>query len=326
MEMTEKLSAQPLFLAPVLQPKLWGGNGLHKYYPQLATAGMGEAWIASTYKKFQSQISSGPFKGQTLQAVWETHPELFGGHSTGADFPLLVKLLDAHENLSIQVHPDDDNARTLFHEPNGKTECWYILDVQPGARAYYGHRAQTRVELERAIQTQRLDDYLITRPVTPGEIIYVPGGTLHALGAGIVALEVEQNSDNTLRFYDFDRVNPKTREKRSLQIEEALSATRFPAQAPAATVTAPRIDSKQPGRTEILRSRYFHVAELASATEIRLQPQSQWSINVVIAGTGQLEVADHSYELTIGQTFVLPVRFPVARITGRLKLIQATVA
>ncbi|USS90729.1 type I phosphomannose isomerase catalytic subunit [Fructilactobacillus carniphilus] len=324
METSETLQAQPLFLTPVLQPKIWGGDALHKYYPELQTKGMGESWAASTYGQFQSKVATGPCAGQTLQTVWNEHPELFA-HPAGVEFPLLVKLLDAHENLSIQVHPDDQTARTLFHEPNGKTECWYILDVQPGARAYYGHRAQTQAELERAIVEHRLDDYLITRPVHPGEIIYVPGGTLHALGAGIVALEVEQSSDNTLRFYDFDRVDKQTGQKRPLQIEEALAATHFPVQALEATVTEARVDPQQPGRTEILRSQYFQVAELDSDPQVELQPQTQWSINVVIAGQGDLTVGDRVYPIHIGQTFVLPVGFPVAQLTGNLKIVQATV-
>ncbi|KRN12384.1 mannose-6-phosphate isomerase [Fructilactobacillus fructivorans] len=313
----------PLFLKPVLQDKMWGGTELRRYHYQLNSDHVGEAWIASTYGNDLSVVENEPYAGQTLKEIWKKHPELFGGHPDHVAFPLLVKILDAKENLSIQVHPSDENAQKYFNERNGKTECWYILDAKLDSQVYYGHSATSKDEIWDAIKHHELDRILETQTVQPGEMIYVPAGTLHSLGAGIVALEVEQNSDNTLRFYDFDRVNQKTGKKRPLQIDDAIKVTNTPNILPAKDQTKRVPDPDNPDRLRLLKSKYFNVYQIAVENDTKIKGVTTYSVNVVVDGDGTLVVNGTAYPVKKGDTYILPVQVKDYELKGHVVIVQA---
>ncbi|KRN78244.1 type I phosphomannose isomerase catalytic subunit [Fructilactobacillus lindneri] len=314
---------EPLFLKPILHQKMWGGTNLKESNLPIKTDHVGEAWLASVYGQDLSKISNGKFKGKTLKQVWHDEPELFDNHRSNQTFPLLVKMLDAKENLSIQVHPNDENANKYFSEPNGKTECWYILAAKPDSVAYYGHNAQTAAEMKSAIQQHQLEKILTTISVKPGDLIYVPAGTLHALGAGIVALEVEQSSDNTLRFYDFDRVDPETGEQRPLNIKDAIAVTNFPNIVPSQDMTNPIQDTHNQAITSILRSKYFTLKRINVDGETNITSH-HYSINVVISGSGTLSDDKQEYQIKKGDTFIMPTPITNYQFNGKLTLIQVT--
>src|SRR5699024_6882334 len=136
---------EPIFLEPAFQERIWGGKKLHQLYGyDIPNHQTGEAWVISAHKNGPSNIKNGNLAGKTLLEAWQEYPSLFGKKSTEEDFPLLVKILDANDNLSVQVHPDDEYARKVENEPYGKTECWYVLSCENDSEIVFGHRAESK--------------------------------------------------------------------------------------------------------------------------------------------------------------------------------------
>jgi mannose-6-phosphate isomerase len=206
----------PLLLRPQFHERVWGARSLTPLYPDLATAApIGEAWLTGD----ACQVANGPLSGGTLAELTRDFGEQLIGESAPqpSRFPLLIKFLFPRDKLSVQVHPDDDGAR-LLGEPCGKTECWYILDTEPGAQIGLGLKSgTTKDEVERAIRETRMEELLNWIDVHQGEMFYVDAGTVHAIGAGSVIVETQQNSDTTFRLYDYGR-------PRELHIEKGLRA------------------------------------------------------------------------------------------------------
>ena len=180
---------------------------------------VGEYWAISAHPNGVSTIKNGRYAGQTLDVLYAEHRELFGNRQEPV-FPLLTKILDANDWLSVQVHPDD--AYGLEHEGElGKTECWYIIAAEPGAEIIYGHNAKSKEELRQQIESKDWENLLTKVPVKAGDFFYVPSGTMHAIGPGILILETQQSSDTTYRVYDFDRKDDQGN-KRELHIQQSL--------------------------------------------------------------------------------------------------------
>jgi mannose-6-phosphate isomerase len=208
----------PLLLRPQFHERVWGARSLSPIYPDLATSSpIGEAWLTGEACK----IANGPLSGRTLaEASKEIGEALIGdAASDKSRFPLLIKFLFPRDKLSVQVHPDDDGARELG-EPCGKTECWYILDAEPGAQIGLGLKPGTsKPEVERAIREVRMEELLNWINIRPGDMFYVDAGTIHAIGPGSIIVETQQNSDTTFRLYDYGR-------PRELHIENGLRAAK----------------------------------------------------------------------------------------------------
>ena len=187
------------------------------------------------------QIAEGPYAGHTLSWLWAEHRELFG-NCEGKEFPLLIKILDAKDDLSIQIHPNDEYAAEHENGSLGKTECWYVLDCEPDATIIVGQRAKDRAEAAQMIEEGRWDDMLNVLPIHKGDFFQIDSGTVHAIKTGTLILETQQSSDVTYRLYDYDR--PGTDGNlRPLHIEQSLDCIDFDAQAPTdGTVTAPEVD------------------------------------------------------------------------------------
>jgi mannose-6-phosphate isomerase len=190
-----------------LTPAIWGGHVLRDRFgkPGDRTEKIGEAWECWD----DDRIASGTYAGRTLGDVRrELGAALLGPLDPARAFPLLTKFIDANRALSVQVHPDDAYARRVEHEPNGKTECWHVLDAQPGASIVLGwSRDTSREEYLERVAAGTLDELLRTVPVHAGDSFYLPAGTLHAIGAGIVIFETQQTSDLTYRIYDYGRLD-----------------------------------------------------------------------------------------------------------------------
>ncbi|NIV36637.1 MAG: mannose-6-phosphate isomerase [Anaerolineae bacterium] len=222
----EKVELYPLKFKSLPKEKVWGGSRIAARFDRGVPAGrpIGEAWLVWD----QLAVSNGPFQGRTLAELVRSYPvSLLGSQAhPGQDhaFPLLIKILDANDTLSVQVHPDDLYAQEHEGEPFGKAEVWMVLDAEPEACLIHGvKRPLTRTAARRAIEHGTLEDELEYVKVSPGDVIMVAPGTIHALGGGILLYELQQSSDLTYRLYDWDRRDPN----RPLHIEKSLEVARL---------------------------------------------------------------------------------------------------
>lgn len=222
--------AAPFLLKPVGKDYLWGGNRLNdEYAKETHMYPLAETWECSTHPDGPSIVASGRYYGRLLTDVLKLHPEYLGTHpgkyaKLQEGLPVLIKLIDAREDLSIQVHPDDSYARQHENGQSGKDEMWYVLDAAEGSRLLYGLYHNTDKEiLRKSIQNGTIEKYLQKVKIRKDDVFYVKAGTIHAIGAGTLVAEIQENSDLTYRLYDYSRID-KNGKKRDLQIEKALDA------------------------------------------------------------------------------------------------------
>ena len=218
---------QILYLTPVLREMLWGGRRLAEFGYDLPQGNIGECWGVSAHEKGDCTVRGGRYDGKKLSELWHEEPELFGGGpAVYGDFPLLIKIIDAQDDLSIQVHPDDAYAKEHENGACGKTECWYVLDAAPGAGIVIGHNAKTAEELRAMVTEGRFRELIREIPVKKGDFFQIEPGTVHAIKKGTLLLETQESSDVTYRLYDYDRLQNGV--KRPLHIDKSLDVIRVP--------------------------------------------------------------------------------------------------
>lgn len=304
-----------LYLKPYLSPRPWAGDRLARLYgkPIAPDQRIGETWELADRTEAQSIVSGGPHDGANIRQLLEADaPGILGELAPYAKrFPLLVKYIDAGDDLSVQVHPDDDGARA--YSDRGKTECWIVVYAEPGAKIIRGLKpGVTRAAYEKAVRADRVEDVLHAFVAKVGDVLALPPGMVHALGAGLVVAEVQQNSDLTFRIYDYKRVGLDGK-LRQLHVEQALQAIRFddPGSEFAGDMrrdtVVPLARQTQRGVTteELLQGRYFelkrHTLLGGSALELPAAPQAP-RVLMAIAGNGSLDARP----LPQGQTVLLP--------------------
>jgi mannose-6-phosphate isomerase len=310
------MSIQPLFFEPVFKERIWGGEQLKSFGYELPSSQTGECWAFAAHSNGQSVVKNGEYKGLTLGELWENQRQLFG-NIEGDRFPLLTKILDAAQDLSVQVHPDDEYG--LKHEGDlGKTECWYIIDCEDGAEIIYGHNAKTREEFAAMIHEGKWDELLTKVPVKPGDFFFVPSGTVHAIGAGIVILETQQNSDTTYRVYDYDRRDNEGN-LRELHIEQSIAVTTVPSVEPD---IKPVVDSSGDMKiTTFVESDYFTVHRWELEGSAKLDQNRSFQLVSVIEGSGSLIKGEEKYEFKKGDHFLLPAGFGEFQLNGNAEMI-----
>lgn len=274
--------------------------------------------MISAHKNGPSKIKNGPLTGYTLLEAWQKYPSLFGKETSDVDFPLLVKIIDANDDLSVQVHPDDSYARKVENEPYGKTECWYILDCESDSEIVFGHHAQSKEEFKQMIEANEWDNLLARVKVNKGDFFYVPSGTIHAIGKGIVILEIQQSSDITYRLYDYDRKDSKGN-PRELHIESAIEVTKFPHDVK---------DYKQKKEvnndllsTQLIRENYFTVYHWNLAGNFSTPLKADYLLMSVINGSGEILINNQSFPITKGCHFVIPSTVDKFEIKGELEIV-----
>jgi mannose-6-phosphate isomerase len=273
--------------------RIWGGRRLEARFGKNLPprAQIGESWEIVDRPEAQSVVAHGPLKGTTLHEFWtKNRSSIFGEVPDAPRFPLLIKLLDAHETLSLQVHPPEQVARKLGGEP--KTEFWYVAATDPGAELLLGFcKPSPRDQFEKALREGTAADYVHKIPVKPSDAAFLPAGRLHAVGAGNLLIEIQQNSDTTYRVFDWNRVDDK-HEPRQLHIEQALQSIDF-------DDVAPKLLESQ-GEL-LVRHELFEVQKwnLDSAREIA--PHGEFAI--VCCLTGKLACAN--VDLTPGEFFLV---------------------
>ncbi len=293
--------SEPLFLQSVMQEKIWGGTKLRDEFGyEIPSDKVGEYWAISAHPHGVSTIKNGRFAGMGLDQLYAEHRELFG-NSSDPVFPLLTKILDANDWLSVQVHPDNHYA--MEHEGElGKTECWYVIAADEGAEIIYGHNAKSREELRQQIEKKEWDKLLTKVPVKAGDFFYVPSGTMHAIGSGILILETQQSSDTTYRVYDFDRKDDEGN-LRELHLEKSIDVLNIGAPANSRPVTVKADDLMS---TLLVASDFFAVYKWEVSGKVDIEKTAAYLLVSVLAGRGLLTVDGETYPIAKGDNFILP--------------------
>ncbi|MGE3818084.1 MAG: type I phosphomannose isomerase catalytic subunit [Isosphaeraceae bacterium] len=329
----------PLVFEPYLRPMIWGGRRLgERFGKSLPDAGpYGESWEVSAHPHHVSRVAEGPLKGATLTDLTASHPqELFGARvpADGA-FPLLVKLLDCHELLSIQVHPDDERARRLTHgrERFGKTEAWVVLEVGPEGKIYSGFKpGVTAQEVERRLASGTLEHCLHSYTPKPGDCVFLKAGTVHAVGHGVVMAEVQQSSDATFRLHDWDRPGPDGL-PRALHISESLESIDWNAGPVNPVPGAPLSGLPESVYGErLVTAEPFLLDRYQTSVRFAIPDDGRTTIWLVLDGEGELasQGGGEPYRRAFqaGETVLIPAtRGPLAWVpstAGLLTLLRAT--
>lgn len=304
-----------LFMEPVLKEMIWGGDRLKEEFDySKATDKTGEAWAVSAHPNGDCVIKNGTWKGQTLSCLWESHRELFG-NLQGDKFPLLVKIIDAKDDLSIQVHPDDSYAMEHENGSFGKTECWYILDCEENGTIVMGHNAKTKDELCQMIDNKKWNELIRTIPIKKGDFLQIDPGTVHAIKGGTLILETQQNSDITYRVYDYDRLsNGKPRE---LHVEKSKEVIKVPYED-----KKQENGQKEEGQVEILITcSYYTVLKFTIQQKEEYVQNKAFQIMSVIDGEGTID----GISVKKGEHFIIPWGYGTYTLDGNMTLIGSFV-
>jgi mannose-6-phosphate isomerase len=310
----------PFRFNPVYKDYIWGGNRIPKLFNRNLPDGIyAESWEISTHPDGATTIANGPLAGRTLSDLLPEHKtELLGSRVKGDDFPLLIKLIDARDKLSVQVHPNDDNAEVVDGQP--KTEMWYFLEGDGSAKIYCGLKPGIgKKEFLQAIQDKTFADILQEIPAYKGEAAFVPGGRVHAIGSGCLILEIQQNSNTTYRIYDWERTGADGT-PRELHIDKALQVIDWE------NNENPLCDIHG---SEIKTSPYFRLDRFALTAEKRFLLSGETFHALFIAeGFGALVYNGNEEPLGTGQSWLVPAaagEYTVRPATGGMTLLCVTI-
>lgn len=311
----------PLQFTPFVRPMVWGGPRLVEVLGRSITSDMlpGESWEVSDHPQHRSVIATGPLTGHSLRYLMEHRREALLGPAAAANatFPWLIKFLDANDWLSVQVHPDDETVKRLWPGEGGKTEAWFVLDAHPEGRIYAGLKPGVDEKAFRAALAAGTVAYDCLHAFTPrpGDCIFLPAGTVHAVGGGVLLAEVQQTSDATFRLFDWNRRDPSGR-PRTLHIEQGLAAIdwrRGPIQAMHAEGFTGVGKVGASGRQALVRCPYFHLDYISCHDSFPCAGAGRLQALVVLAGKGRLVCKEHNEPVSAGQVWVLPAALSAAR-------------
>lgn len=301
-----------IFINPIFKEMVWGGNRLKKDFNyDIPSEKTGECWAISAHTNGDCIISNSSYKGMKLRELWANHREIFGIRS-GDRFPLLIKIIDAKEDLSIQVHPDDDYARKNENGSFGKTECWYILECEENASIIIGHNAKDKEELKNMIHENRWNELIRKIPIKKGDFFQIEPGTVHAIKGGTVILETQQNSDITYRLYDYDRMSNGT--LRELHIDKSIDVINCPYVEKKSNQKITKL--KNGKMEELITCDYYTVNKVSLNGVETLKQKEDFTLISVINGEGKIDGID----IKKGDHFILPNGYGDYRLDGQLEL------
>lgn len=311
----------PFKFKPLFKERIWGGRRLAEFFGKdlPPERKIGESWELADLPEDKSQIVNGPLAGRTLEAVIAD----LGASVTGRDdyqppFPLLIKILDARDVLSVQVHPDAQTCRKMGKgEP--KTEAWYIIDAEPGAVIYKGLQPGTRREqFARAIEDGTVAEYLVQVPVKVGECHFLPSGTCHAIGAGLLIAEIQQPSDTTYRVFDWNRTDPDTGQGRPLHVAEALESIHYDA-------SGDNLSVNTTGR--LVDADEFKLDKGHQMPGCEMLLSGQMKVLMILGGSGRIEAEQAEPTAFVkGDTLLIPAAFEgVMQVDAECEYLAATV-
>jgi len=298
----------PLEFTPLLKRTRWGGERLGTQLHKLigVEGDFGESWELSDHPQAPTLIAGGEYADWTLTQLIQKNPNaLFGAGNFYATFPLLIKFIDATDRLSLQVHPDESHLQIFDATRSGKSEAWVILDADEGSHIYAGLKPGVdEFRLRQHLEQGNVEECLHSYPVSRGDCVFIPAGTLHAIGEGILLAEVQQTSDLTYRLFDWNRVD-QMGNPRPLHIAKALECINFE-RGPVGLIQ-PQVLSRGEHQIELLlESEYFSIRRHHSRQSIPLASLNQAQILIVLEGTGQLDCGAETFELMEGKTILIP--------------------
>lgn len=322
----------PFLLKPAVKDYIWGGTRLRDDFSKdFDIEPFAESWECSTHPDGPSVIASGKYKGLTLSEVLKIHPEYLGTHPNGEfGIPILVKFIDARADLSVQVHPDDEYANRYEHGQLGKTEMWYVVDALPSTKLVYGfHRDLEKSQLRKSIEDGTVEKYLQCVDVHKNDVFVITPGTVHAIGAGALIVEIQECSNLTYRLYDYNRIG-KDGKKRELHIEKALDVARTKCEKEPKQPL--RVLNYKPGYASelITRNKYFQVERLIINTE-RIRDMYSFStttnsfvVLVCYEGCGSLFSAGEESVINFfkGDTIFVPANSENIKIHGKAEFLK----
>ena len=324
--MAEIPNIPPLKFKPILKSVVWGGEKIATFKNIVTDqTKIGESWEISGVPGNESVVANGPDKGLTLTQMIEKYKEALVGEEVysrfGNMFPLLIKIIDAAGDLSLQVHPDDELAYTR-HNSLGKTERWYIVDTEPDATICAGLSTEiTPEEYEQRVADNTLMDVVAKHTSKPGDVFFLPAGRIHAIGAGNLLVEVQETSDVTYRIYDYGRVDAKTGKTRELHVEQAKDAIDYKVYPEYKSAATPLVD----GMWDLVKCDHFDVV-LVEVDGERTFYSTITSFSTMTCIEGEFTATDdrgNTISLKRGETILLPAILKSIKMTGKGKFIDA---
>lgn len=311
-----KQTRELMFLEPVFKEMIWGGNRMRgEYGYDIPGEQTGECWAVSAHPNGDGTIRNGSLRGQFLSDVYKNHKELFG-NPTSDKFPLLTKIIDAKDNLSIQVHPDDDYAKVHENGSLGKTECWYILDCDEDATIVIGHNAKTREELKEMIEEGKWSELIREIPIKKGDFLQINPGTVHAIKGGTMILESQQNSDITYRVYDYDRL--QNGQPRQLHKEQSIEVITVPHE----DYVVQKQEGSDPTEELLVSCPYYKVWKFQITDKKDYEMKEDFQIVSVIEGCGMVD----GHMVKKGDHFIIPYQYGNVHMEGQMEIIVSSPA
>ena len=306
-----------LFMEPVFKSMIWGGERLRTEFGySIPDEHTGECWAISAHQNGDCIIKSGRYKGKSLSTLWEHNRELFGNRKERS-FPLLIKIIDAKMDLSIQVHPDDFYAAAKENGAFGKTECWYILDCDEEAKIVIGHNARDKEELRSMIEQEKWEELIRVRPIHKGDFFQITPGTVHAIKAGTLLLETQQNSDITYRLYDYKRLDKG--KPRQLHMKESIDVIQCPHED--VCTDGDTIKNTDSEIRRLISCNYYTVEKISLHGEQDFVQDKDFMNISIIDGEGKID----GMNISKGDHFILPYGYGAFRLKGNMELILSFV-
>ncbi len=308
---------QPLTFDHLYVEKIWGGRDLEAFRDDLPNGSIGESWDVASHRNGTSTVLDGPDEGKSLSQLYgEKRTDLFGTAMTYDRFPLLLKLINTTQALSVQVHPGDDYS--LAHENDlGKTEAWYVMKAKPEAYLIIGTGELDRKGFRSALAENRIEEILNKIPVKEGDVFYIQAGLLHAIGPGLIIYEIQQNSDTTYRFYDYGR-------DRELHVEKAMKVIDFRLKGNPVEGTTQKITGGS--KTHLIRCPYFSLEKYRVETQVTEKSDpARFFLFTVVKGSGTLGWEGGRKTLKKGDTILIPAALGTYRLEGLFELLKSYV-
>lgn len=314
---------KPIKLKPEFKEIIWGGNRLKNEYNKASSLNnIAESWELTVRPDGMNVIDGGEFDGLTMEEYINKNGFSVVSNKEMDRFPLLIKFIDAEDNLSIQVHPDDEYGMKTANSL-GKTEMWYIIDAKPGAKLVYGLKEGYTIDtLKAAIENGNVEEMLNYVPVKKGDVFFIPSGLVHAIGAGILLAEIQQNSNITYRVYDYNRVG-KDGKPRELHVSDALNVI---VNRNEKEIDKIRFSTNVKNDTTLASCEYFTVDKYTLNDEITLNTDKK-SFNSVLCldGNGTLEFNGENFYITKGDSYFIPANLGDYTIKGKLEIVVSKI-